>query len=363
MKEKGERPDRTKRKEGEEQKTGKKSMHKGRRLRRHLPWLALLLGLDGFAVLLLWIADADADAFRALLAVMGLFSILLTALVLGVLEFLERRREQAFLAFLALPDEYHEELLVKRVGAARADFVCLLAGEIRERQRKCNELSAQLTGYEEYVEIWAHEAKIPLSLLTLLLDNRREELPETVGFKLDYICSRLREYTDQMLYYARIKGTHKDYRFEHVDLNACIGEVLEDYFPLLEEKHFAVSCPEEDCHVYTDYRGLRFLLAQVVSNAIKYSGKDPELLFSFEKSERESILRIRDNGTGVKECDLPFIFEKGFTGDSGGDRKKATGMGLYLAKEMAGELNITLYALSEWGQGFEMRLVFPQVER
>jgi hypothetical protein len=43
MKEKGERPDRTKRKEGEEQKTGKKSMHKGRRLRRHLPWLALLL--------------------------------------------------------------------------------------------------------------------------------------------------------------------------------------------------------------------------------------------------------------------------------------------------------------------------------
>lgn len=360
MKEKGERPDRTERKEGEEQKTGKESMHRGRRLRRHLPWLALLLGLDGFAVLLLWIADAEA--FRALLAVVALFSMLLTVLVLGVLEFLERRREQAFLAFLALPDEYHEELLAKRVGAARADFVRLLAGEIRERQRKCNELSAQLAGYEEYVEAWAHEAKIPLSLLTLLLDNRREELPETVGFKLDYIRSRLREYTDQMLYYARIKGTHKDYRFEHVDLNACIGEVLEDYSPLLEEKGFAVSVPEAESRVYTDYRGLRFLLAQVVSNAVKYSGKDPELIFSFEKSERESILHIRDNGTGVKECDLPFLFEKGFTGDSGGDRKKATGMGLYLAKEMAGELNITLCALSEWGKGFEMRIAFPRVE-
>ncbi len=52
---------------------------------------------------------------------------------------------------------------------------------------------------------------------------------------------------------------------------------------------------------------------------------------------------------------------KGFTGSSGEGRKKATGMGLYLAKGIAKELNITLDADSKKGQGFEMQVSFPVV--
>ena len=73
------------------------------------------------------------------------------------------------------------------------------------------------------------------------------------------------------------------------------------------------------------------------------------------------VLSIRDNGMGVRSCDLPYIFFLFFTGDSGEGRKKATGMGLYLAKEMAKELNLYLDANSEWGKGFEVRIVFPIV--
>ena len=113
--------------------------------------------------------------------------------------------------------------------------------------------------------------------------------------------------------------------------------------------------------VCSDRRGLRFLLRQVISNSIKYCGKEPELIFTFFKENDCHVLSIRDNGMGVRSCDLPYIFEKGFTGDSGEGRKKATGMGLYLAKEMAKELNLSLDANSEWGKGFEVRIVFPVV--
>jgi signal transduction histidine kinase len=65
---------------------------------------------------------------------------------------------------------------------------------------------------------------------------------------------------------------------------------------------------------------------------------------------------------GVRGCDLPYIFEKGFTGKSGEDGKKATGMGLYLAKEIAKDLKVSMEAVSQWGKGFEMRIVFPVVE-
>ena len=56
------------------------------------------------------------------------------------------------------------------------------------------------------------------------------------------------------------------------------------------------------------------------------------------------------------------MFEKGFTGDSGHEKSKATGMGLYLAREIAKELGLTLSAASDWGAGFEVLVTFPVVE-
>ena len=62
------------------------------------------------------------------------------------------------------------------------------------------------------------------------------------------------------------------------------------------------------------------------------------------------------------EAEISLISEKGFTGNSGEMRQKATGMGLYLAKQIAADLNLTLEAHSEWGNGFEMRIFFPIVD-
>ena len=80
-----------------------------------------------------------------------------------------------------------------------------------------------------------------------------------------------------------------------------------------------------------------------------------------EQTESEDVLHICDNGRGVKECDLPYIFEKGFTGDSSDAGKKATGMGLYLSKKMADDLKLGLEARSERGAGFDMAIRFPRV--
>lgn len=331
----------------------------GKRLMQYIPWLCLCLGIDGFAVLLLWIADVKA--LRAMAATIVFATILMFAAICAALLFLEQGREKAFQDFLDTPDEYHEKLLQKHLTVSQADDIHRLALVLREKQDAASMLQTRLEEYEEYVETWAHETKMPLSLLTLLLDNRREELPEQVGFKLDYIQSRLQESIDQMLFYARIKGMRKDYLFEHISISGIIQEVLEDYRPLLEEKGFRTSLPETDSLIYTDRRSFRFLLQQIVSNAVKYSAEQPELRFAFASGEKTCVLSVQDNGIGVKSCDLPFLFEKGFTGDCGENRKKATGMGLYLASEIGKDLKLILEADSRWGKGFEMRIVFPVV--
>lgn len=114
---------------------------------------------------------------------------------------------------------------------------------------------------------------------------------------------------------------------------------------------------------FSDRRGLHFLLSQVISNCVKYCRDDirPELSLSFIREGIYDSLTIRDNGIGVRSSDLPYIFEKGFTGDSGAGRKKATGMGLYLAKEIADDLKLLLEADSRWGKGFVMTIKFPVI--
>lgn len=291
-----------------------------RTLLSYLPWLLLLLLIDAFAGLLLWIADARA--FCSLLLVILLATLLFFSALCCALLYLEQKREEAFWTFLDDPDLCQEEALLRIVSPARRPYIRRLARHLRDGQNARARLQTQLNDYEEYVESWAHETKTPLSLLTLLLDNRREECSEAVSFKLDYIRNRIQESVDQMLFYARLKGSRKDYLFEPLTLRLCIEEVLEDYEPLLHEKQFRIRTALSGDTVYSDRRGLRFLLGQIVSNSVKYSGADPELTFESFPENGRYLLRIRDNGIGVRSCDLPYIFEKGFTGDSGTERKK-----------------------------------------
>lgn len=334
--------------------------HNIKTIRQYLPWLLLLLGVDVFAALLLWIADVQA--FYSLMILILLVTVLFFSVLCGLLVRLERKKEQAFLAFLYNPEEYQEELLLKTVTSTQREAIRLLGKILRDKQNDSIKLQMQLNDYEEYVESWAHETKTPLSLLTLLLDNRREELSDIVSFKLDYIRNRIQESVDQMLFYARLKGTRKDYLFEDIPIRVSIKEVLEDYQPLLEEKQFQIQFCLSDDVVYSDRRGLHFILGQIISNSIKYCGKEPELCFAFFKRDGCSILSMKDNGIGVHSCDLPYLFEKGFTGNSSEEKKKATGMGLYLVKEMAKELNVSLRVNSEWGNGFEIQISFPVVK-
>lgn len=84
--------------------------------------------------------------------------------------------------------------------------------------------------------------------------------------------------------------------------------MLDDYRPLLEEKGFRVEIRPTDETVFADRCGLCFLLGQVVSNSVKYALEKPVLTFSLESNDTATVLSIRDNGPGVRACDLPYVF-------------------------------------------------------
>jgi signal transduction histidine kinase len=324
---------------------------------RYRVWLLLLLGVDGFCAIIIWVSDIPT--FRALIGFMVLASIIFFSVILYVLNRRTALRRKLFEDFLNEPTICNEERLLSAVSREEGEYVRMLASALRRCKAESTKMADDLRDYEEYAEGWAHEAKTPLSLLIMILDNRNDEMSPSLHAKLDYVRSQLQENIMQMLYYARLKSSTKDYRFENINLNDCLNEVLENYSPLLDEKQFLIINKLQTETVYTDRRGLQFMLGQIISNSIKYSGDNPTLTISMTHSDGADILSVEDNGIGVKEYDLPYIFQKGFTGDSTASRKKATGMGLYLTRKMADDLNLKLDASSAWGGGFRLSIIFP----
>lgn len=97
------------------------------------------------------------------------------------------------------------------------------------------------------------------------------------------------------------------------------------------------------------------------SNSLKYTGEGGEISVQFEEDRKEKRLQIQDTGIGIKPEDISRVFEKGFTGFIGRSHAKSTGLGLYLAKEMALKLGHDLSIHSEDGKYTKVIIHFPKI--
>ena len=323
-------------------------------LATYLPWLLVLLAFDLFTAILLWLSDVRM--FQALILLYLLATVLLFFILSLLLIRRERKKATAYKNFIANPKMDTELELLRLSTTSEKESIKEIANALYQRQAEIGKLNSLLADYEDYVEKWAHEIKLPLSLLSLLLDNQSDQLPEDTAFKLDYVKSQIQGNVSQILFYYRVKSEKNDFLFEDVDLKECIQDLLENFDPFLKEKNFTIQLENIQGNYYTDQRSFEFILSQILANALKYSSDKPELKISMSSDKGCKTLTIRDNGCGVKTCDLPHIFEKGFTGDSGETRKKSTGMGLYLVKQLADALKIDIAVKSEWMHGFEISL-------
>lgn len=326
-------------------------------------WFIMLLLTDFIFGFLLWLLDSGG--FWVLFGMMTTLVILLFLLGMFLTFQREAVKEQALKDYWLQPNDIQESEVIKMLSSAEEEWFRNSLELFNRIQRYQEQQNMQQKDYEDYIEAWVHEIKIPLSLMTLILDNRREEMTLTVYQKLEYARETMQENVDQILYYARLKASHKDYRMEAVSLEEVLRELLSDYQFTLEQEQIQVSIHIEET-VFSDRRGLAFLLGQLLSNAVKYQKTDEQnrsLLLETCKNEQtgEIVLNIQDNGVGILESDLPFVMDKGFTGEPQMQKKRSTGMGLYLAKQMAKELNIKVDIKSVYGEGTSVRLSFPFV--
>lgn len=326
-------------------------------------WLLVILLMEFIFIFLAWLAYPEE--FWTLLGLMLLLSIAAAIVPLLFLILREQRIETSFQEFLTQPDQEHEERLCQYIPKTNRPYIRKIGLLLRENQDELNNQLIQLKDYQTYIEEWVHEIKKPLSVLTLVLDNREEEMSPLVKQRMLHVKNEIHDDVEKILYFARLDAVHKDYLFRPVDLWDVCREAVNEQRPLLEEFSFEIDFIGNTKEVISDQRNLLFILSQIISNSVKYTGKTkqkPSIQFQLEekKESDQIVLKIQDNGPGVAPEDLPFIFDKGFTGAKTDYGRRATGMGLYLVKRVGNELAIDLAAESR-EEGLSISIVFPRV--
>ncbi|MCR6110212.1 sensor histidine kinase [Bacillus sp. A301a_S52] len=224
-------------------------------------------------------------------------------------------------------------------------------------RKNISELKKALVIENDYVTSWIHEIKAPLTAMKVTLDaHRKNDFMQ----KIESNWLRLHLLIDRQLYITRLSMLESDYTMELIQLDHLLSEEVRDLAAWCMEKNIAVDIQnEEERKVFTDRKWCRFIIRQVLTNAIKYSPHGGTIVMGIDKAEKGNIiLRIQDEGPGIQAHDLPRVFDKGFTGENGRIQNSATGLGLYLAREAANKLHITFDITSTFGQGTSVYMVF-----
>ena len=161
-----------------------------------------------------------------------------------------------------------------------------------------------------------------------------------------------------MLYYLRSEVPEKDYRIAPHSLKKLTNQCISENRDSLILNKIKIVQETQDISVYTDEKWMRFILGQIISNAVKYKKEDSIIRIWSHQDEKHSFLHIWDNGIGIATEDLPRVFEKSFTGKNGRIHQASTGMGLYLCSTLCNRLGHRMTVESKEGKYTEITIEF-----
>lgn len=253
---------------------------------------------------------------------------------------------------LALPAE-----VMNRFPAAENMSEVDYQAIIKKLQQEQQELAAKLNGqYEDliaYYTTWVHQIKMPIAAMGLYLQNEDTDFSHRIARELH----RIEEYVEMVLVYLRLDAAETDYVIKELDLDRIIKDAVKKFSIQFIEGKISLNYMPIEATVISDEKWLTFVIEQVLSNALKYTIEGGTIEISLLSPK---TLCIADSGMGIAPEDLPRVFTKGYTGYNGREHKRASGIGLFLCKEICTKLGHEITIFSVVGVGTRVYIDLQQ---
>ncbi|MGL4771931.1 MAG: sensor histidine kinase [Clostridium sp.] len=209
---------------------------------------------------------------------------------------------------------------------------------------------------EKLIVEWIHNMKTSVSIINLAIDKLPEsEARKDIKSENDLLKNNL----EGALNIFRLDKFYKDYVIEEINLRKLVKECINSgkrnfiYSNIFPE----VNIPE-NYTVLSDRKWCKYVIEQIISNAIKYSDYGQKVCFYANERADNIILTIKDSGIGIKKEDLTRIFDAFYTGSNGRENKKSSGIGLFMCKTICDSLNNKINVESEELKGTTVSITF-----
>lgn len=273
----------------------------------------------------------------------------------GIILLLSLRKSRAVCQELSLM-QHHPADLPDELPAAQSPqeqaYQALLLALHADRQKLKSDMNARYLDMTEYYTVWAHQIKTPIAAMRLALQN--EDTP--LSRRLTGEVGRVEQYVQMALTYLRLGSDSSDYVIRSCALDNIVRPAVRRFAGEFIQRKIQLNYQMLNYTVITDEKWLGFVVEQVLSNALKYTPQGSVSIYM----EPEGVLCIRDTGIGVAPEDLPRVFEKGYTGYNGRSHRKASGLGLYLCREILTRLGHSVSAESQVDHGTTIRIDLRQ---
>jgi signal transduction histidine kinase len=237
----------------------------------------------------------------------------------------------------------------------------ILYNTLKKSNKSMNDEIAKYKRYNlefrEYIDMWVHEIKTPISSSKLIMENNKNEITKSINEEIN----RIEILVEQALFYSKSNSVEKDYIIRQLSLKKTINNVIKRNAKILIQNKVEIEIENVEYIIYSDSKWVEFIINQIFSNSIKYMNKkNKKLKIYCEDKANKIVLFIRDNGIGMNQKDISKAFEKGYTGELGRKFGESTGIGLYLCKKLCSKLSLSINIKSTKDEGTTVIIIFPK---
>lgn len=234
--------------------------------------------------------------------------------------------------------------------------------ELERERDKANHLAAVKT---RFLANMSHELRTPITIIkgfteTLISQANSDALPQLR--RIQQNTEHLHNVVNDILDVAKMDAGKMSYAAKSVNALSVLNEIAASLVQLCDAKplnaEVAINLPAQLC-IWADPFRLKQILLNLISNAVKFTHSG-SITLSANYFGTDVVISVADQGVGIAADKIPMLFQAFTQADSSISRDYGgTGLGLYISKELADAMEMTLTVNSTLQQGSTFTLQIP----